>query len=988
VPFVGRDRELAVLGEGLRRALAGERAVVLVTGEPGIGKTQLFERLAADARAAGAAVAWGRMWEVGLTPAFGPWMQILAALETKDDRAPVLASLDERADAGIRLARFAEVVAFVVRRAAERPVALLLDDVHVADPSSLQLVEYAVPQLAGHRVLVALAARDEAVGDAALVLARIQRGARRLPLARLGADDVKALVGDRADSARVFELSEGNPLFVEELVASAEGEGVLRLPQLSSVRAIIRERVARLPEATRTAVVAASLLGREFSARVLADVIGAEPLLQPLVGMVAMTAPDRYKFSHALVAEAIADEIEPSERARLHLRAARALETHDAGDASAIAHHLLAAGHLAAEAAVAAAERAARAASAQLAFEDAAALLERALALAPADPRRRIELMCAQAEALQHATQHTRAAPILDRAAHMARDVGDDHLLARTALVRGLEFRFGLTDPVLVDALREALARLGTTGPVALRARLMARLAAAEQPAPDPLQPVARALEAIELASSLGPRDRLDVGYIATAALVDYLEPARLDPILAQTLELAAGVDRWISVHTRLRMCYTAMERLDRQAFARCADHFADEARALGLPRWTRQIDMLAAMTALLDGRFADADAAAARAAAPGVDWIVGVHRVFAEAVRTEPVSDFARAMAGQYAHGRATVKAWLAHRDGDLEACRTAVAQLRSVPVDHDLGALTADAIAFAGEREHAAHTYEEILPRKGRIALGSMVGSAVLDLFDRLLLVLAAAAGKTDVIARHAEDALAVAAKLGSPVWTARVRADWAAAGGPKELWALALADAERIGMPGLVARCRAALGERPAPTPTSDRVELERSGGLWIVRGFGEEIHVKDSRGMQMLARLIAEPGREIHVLDLAGGGEAVDGGDAGEVLDARAKEQYKQRLAELVAERDRAEEWGDAGRAERASEEIEALTSELERAFGLGGRERRTGGAAERARSNTQRRITHALEQVRASSRRIGEHLSAYIKTGTYCVYNLT
>ncbi len=166
------------------------------------------------------------------------------------------------------------------------------------------------------------------------------------------------------------------------------------------------------------------------------------------------------------------------------------------------------------------------------------------------------------------------------------------------------------------------------------------------------------------------------------------------------------------------------------------------------------------------------------------------------------------------------------------------------------------------------------------------------------------------------------------------------------------------------------------------------FEKAGALWILRGFGEEIHVKDSRGVQMLAKLVAEPGRELHVLELAGGGDAVDGGDAGEVIDARAREQYRVRLAELAAERDRAEEWGDAGRAERAAEEIEAITSELERALGLGGRERRVGGASERARSNAQRRITHALDQIRAASRRIGEHLTASIKTGTYCVYILT
>ncbi|MBA3395018.1 MAG: hypothetical protein H0T89_20395 [Deltaproteobacteria bacterium] len=159
----------------------------------------------------------------------------------------------------------------------------------------------------------------------------------------------------------------------------------------------------------------------------------------------------------------------------------------------------------------------------------------------------------------------------------------------------------------------------------------------------------------------------------------------------------------------------------------------------------------------------------------------------------------------------------------------------------------------------------------------------------------------------------------------------------------------------------------------------------GELWVVRGFGEQVHVKGSRGIEMLARLVAEPGREHHVLELASTTEAVDGGDAGEVIDPTAREAYRERLRELTAIRDEAEAWGDPGRAERAAEELEALTAELARAVGLGGRTRRVGVASERARSNVQRRLNHALQQIRAGSRRIGEHLAASIKTGTYCRY---
>src|SRR5262249_14409513 len=201
---------------------------------------------------------------------------------------------------------------------------------------------------------------------------------------------------------------------------------------------------------------------------------------------------------------------------------------------------------------------------------------------------------------------------------------------------------------------------------------------------------------------------------------------------------------------------------------------------------------------------------------------------------------------------------------------------------------------------------------------------------------------------------------------------------------LRALALRDAERFGMPGLAAVCQqGAAPEQVAESPpAATRIELVRAGELWTLSAFGEQIHVKDSRGMQMLAKLVEAAGRELHALELAGSSIAADS-DAGPALDAKARARYRARLAELVETRDQADAWGDRGRAERASEEIEALTAELERAFGLGGRERKVGAASERARSNVQRRITHALDQIRAASPRIGDHPVASVKTGTYC-----
>ena len=1006
--LVGRDRELAAFEAAWSGVQRGQRALLVLSGEPGIGKTRLLETLATRAVAQGGHAVWGRMWEVGLTPAFWPFIQVLAALATPDQPAPALASLEERADAGARLLRFGEVAQFLLRRSQQQPLAILLDDLHVADPSSLQLLMFLLPQLLHARVLFAVAARDtDARPEIAAALGRILRGAERLPLAPLDPGSVAQLVGERADSGRVYALSEGNPLFIEELLASVRDAGRLQLPRLSSVRALMRERVSSLAPEAQGALAAACVLGREFRGQVVAHMLGSG--LEPVraLGMLIMTGPDHYRFSHALVAEAIADELDAAERARLHLRAAHALERHAGEDTSAIAHHLLAAGHLAAEAAVVAAERAARKCLAQLAFEDAEALLERALqALSLAEPQaslRRAGLMCLRAEALQHASRHAAAAALCDDAAQLTRALASGQaaeaaeLLARIALARGLEMRFGHTDPILCALLREALDELGERN-LALRAKLLARLAAAEQPASDPREPMARALAAIELAAQLPAADRLDVMYVASAALVEYLDPHALERIQHEVLALARGRDRGISAHTRLRLCFNALERVDRPGFDAAVEAFAAEAHALGLPRWTRQVHMLTALTALLEGRFDAAQLAAAEyersSQALGdasAAFLVDVHRVMFAWVSTRPQDAGPSARAAQYAPGRAAISAWLAVQDTDRERARGALAELgERIPIDPDLGAMVACATAFIGEPVAAQRALRAIEAKSGRIVVAAMVGCSVMELYDRLLLLLSAAARRWDDIDVYAERALGVAARLGSPVWSARVRADWADALGQRnragdaararELRAAALAEAERLGMPGLIQRCRAPKAETPADVG----LQLTRSGELWTLTGLGEAVHVKTSRGMEWLARLIAEPGRELHVLELVGAPAAVSG-DSGPLLDTQARTAYRERMRELVAQREQAEAQADLGRAERVAAELEALTGELERAFGLGGRERRAGVASERARSNVQRRIAHALGQVRTASPRLADHLQASVRTGTYCVY---
>jgi len=175
------------------------------------------------------------------------------------------------------------------------------------------------------------------------------------------------------------------------------------------------------------------------------------------------------------------------------------------------------------------------------------------------------------------------------------------------------------------------------------------------------------------------------------------------------------------------------------------------------------------------------------------------------------------------------------------------------------------------------------------------------------------------------------------------------------------------------------------------------FRREGDDWLIGFDGKTLRMRDARGLQYLARLLADPGREFHVLDLATAGKAgaaegaagtphaPDVGHAGALLDSRAKEAYRRRLAEIAADLEEARALGDATRAAQADAEREFLTRELARAVGLGGRDRRAGEASERARSAVTRAIRLCLARIRERNPPLGEHLDGAVRTGTYCAY---
>src|SRR5712664_1121483 len=191
------------------------------------------------------------------------------------------------------------------------------------------------------------------------------------------------------------------------------------------------------------------------------------------------------------------------------------------------------------------------------------------------------------------------------------------------------------------------------------------------------------------------------------------------------------------------------------------------------------------------------------------------------------------------------------------------------------------------------------------------------------------------------------------------------------------------------------------------------FRKEGEYWTVGYGGISFRLKDSKGLGYLAHLLRHPSVEFHVLDLAGGiagqrdddadGQSEQGlprgaedlgragihigslGDAGEMLDEQAKVAYRRRLSELREELDGAKELGKVERAEQAEEEIDALTRELSRAVGLGGRNRRAASASERARQSITKTIKAVIERITESDAALGDIFARSIRTGTFCSY---
>jgi predicted ATPase len=352
--LVGRAEQLAALDAALQRAAGGAPATVLVGGEAGIGKSRLIAEFTARATGAGARVLSGGCMDLGTDGApFAPFAAMLRTLVREIGADGVAALMPGRAtgefarllpefgqhenDADSPLARarlFEQMLTLFERLAEAAPVALVIEDAHWADRSTRDLIAFTVSsqQVIG-RVLVLVSYRsDELHRTHPLrpLLAELGRldWVERMELPRLGrleSDElVQRIAGREPESAladAIYARTEGNPMFVEELLC-CDGRLSSELPE--SLRDLLLASVRRLPDDTQDVLRAASAGGQRNSHALLAAVTGLADdelvrRLRPAVAAnVLTTDQESYTFRHALIREAVYDDLLPGERTRLH----------------------------------------------------------------------------------------------------------------------------------------------------------------------------------------------------------------------------------------------------------------------------------------------------------------------------------------------------------------------------------------------------------------------------------------------------------------------------------------------------------------------------------------------------------------------------------------------------------------------------------------------------------------------------------------------
>jgi DNA-binding SARP family transcriptional activator len=670
--FVGRSPSLHVARKRWVDAVGGRCSVVLVSGEPGIGKTALAARVAKEVSAEGAVVLYGMCDEQSVVP-YQPFAEalrfycqqrpsLISSPSTRYDIAeagllvPELRSLERRrapselaGPDSERYILFDAVTAIFDHAARHRPLLLVIDDLHWADRSTLLLLRHVVRHLAGRRMLLLGTHRADAPAHLERLAADLtrQENASRIELHGLDEGESAELITGytgrvpSSDTLRQWhERTDGHPFFMHEMLRGADLNALDLPPEGDSPRGVnelIGQRLERLDTQVVKTLATAAVIGREFSFAVLEAVAGGatDETLTALEHAIAAglvnevpSRVDRFTFSHALVRDSLYRHHTRSRRARLHRQIALALDADTAATSAELAYHFFEArAVVASDRVVRACVDAAGSAAAAMAYHEAVRYYRQALdLLEPAGPgadSQRCDLLL-ELGTLQWRAGEPGAEESFASASASARARGDARQLALAALA-GRHHETGFRDEPRIALLQEALAALPDRDSV-LRVRVLARLT-------ENLHFAAAEAHALELSSSAleSARRLADPEAIVAALLARhaaYLHAAHVRErieVLAELDELAADTGhRDLSAHALQWRIYALFELGDVAGAALALERLSGIAAEIREPRYDYISRAWKVAFALLNGTADDAErlAADAYALAPHVQGI------------------------------------------------------------------------------------------------------------------------------------------------------------------------------------------------------------------------------------------------------------------------------------------------------------------------------------------------------------------------------
>jgi hypothetical protein len=991
---VGRDRQVRVIDDAIAGAAKGRGQVLLVPGEPGIGKTRLARAAIERARAAGVRTAWAAAWQGDGVPPLWPWAELMRQVTGGEiEFARDLPSSPEGA-AAARFHQFESVARALRDASTSSPLLLVLDDLHWADVASIRLLDFLAAALPDTACVLIVTYRPMEIERSELTT--VMRLGISIPMPGLETDAVHEMLTTAlaksvspSVAATIRARTGGNPLFVHELAGLMALAGRVDVAPASvpdAVSAVIQRRLAFLSETSVAMLQAAAVLGPEFTVDDVAAVVDARlddvtDALEPAIRSGLLTEVHRQLgFGHDLIRQVVLDGMASGRRASLHLRAADVLAGRLSADPSlhaAIAAHLTEAGPESADDASAHWDAAARRALDLLGYEEAATCFGRARALAIHAPSRQAELLADQGNALLRAGDLPGARARFAECADAARTAGRADLLAEAALGMGTGpsgFEVPLPSAEQMNLVHDALALLPPDDK-AMRSRLLARLSVTGASPDRAISPQALAEEALALAEEIGDPQLVAQALAALNDALggpDYVEQRRANAEQIVALAREAG-DMTLELLGHRFLVVVHAELGDFAAHAGEIETFARLADRLRQPLLGWYTPLFRGAQALLRGNFGEAErrqaeVAVAAATTGSVNAVMlAWTQLLCIRVETnqEPPADELDVIDmdptdwASYAAGLA----FLATATGQLEKASTLLDlhtrdQFARVSRDSELLATC----MFFGRAAAAVGDHE---------ALRDL--AALLRPYDDLWIV------------------DGISAAIWGPVQLELARIAFAL--GDEEEARTRLSAARRV-VERANARPRLADIEaleklvggslRAAPRPSTANV-FHREGEVFTIAYEGKVIRAKDSKGLRDLGRLLGDPGREVHVLDLVGSAGQVPADDLGEAIDARARAEYRRRLEQLDSEIEEAADRADRGSLQRLQAERDFLIDELSRALGLGGRPRRAGEVHERARKAVSARIRLAIERLGADHPGLERHLANSVQTGTFCCY---